>query len=200
MKEEEKGTRAEADLKQCSLSSWFAHPDGKGKKDEVQMGGKKSCGRHSGGDCGWDISDVPSRCWWPCVWKGVYMCVKVFLTPRNSMLLQSDFTWYGQWNFDSQMYFMENFPVTALHCIPFQLQCELITLSFNYVKAVMVHFQLFFFRSFILSVYSLMSRLMVVPLSSSVNQFLTSPDLAIMIFIFINGPLHGIQWWKVNIY
>lgn len=66
--------------------------------------------------------------------------------------------------------------------IPLQLQWELITLSFNYAKVVVLLFQKFFSWSFILSVYCLMSRLTVVSSSSSVNQFSTSSDLAIMIY------------------
>lgn len=83
-KRRETGARAEADLKQCSLSRWFVHPDGEGKKMRCKWKKKK---HRVGGTVEVIVVGVSAgRCWSPCVWK--CKCTNVFLTPRNCMFLQ----------------------------------------------------------------------------------------------------------------
>lgn len=203
-KRREEGASAEGDLKQCSLSSWIVHCDGEGKKMRYKWGKNvlwETRWRWLWVQCqrwGWQISATM------CLKKCMYVHKCAFNTKKYVPVETCDVTCFGQWDCDFQTCFMENFPhshsrevkvtIMALHYIPLQLQWELITLSFNYVKVVVLHFQKFFSWSFILSVYCLMSRLMVVSSSSSVNQFSTSPDLAIMIY---HNHKRNLRWNSV---
>lgn len=167
-KRRDEGARAEGDPKQCYLSSWIVHCDGEGKKMR----------------CKWE-KNILWETWWRWLWVrcqrwGWQILVTVCLKKSMHMhkcafnTKQYVFLWRRVWChilWAVRLWFSDmfcrkrssqsfqggegNHHGPPLH--PTSTSVELITLSFTYVKVVVLHFQKFFSWSFILGVYCLMS-------------------------------------------